>query len=85
MLASTSSPTYVIDGIRPGSSLAAARRALHGGTTFVVGANTWYVAARGSVTDVLKTRHGLVQEIGIAVPGITKTLAQRLRLVKSIY
>jgi hypothetical protein len=51
----------------------------------VVGANTWYVAARGSVTDVLKTRHGLVQEIGIAVPGITKTLAQRLRLVKSIY
>jgi hypothetical protein len=85
VLASTSSPTYVIDGIRPGSSLAAARRALHGGTTFVVGANTWYVAARGSVTDVLKTRHGLVQEIGIAVPGITKTLAQRLRLVKSIY
>jgi hypothetical protein len=37
------------------------------------------------VTDVLKTQHGVVQEIGIAVPSITKTRAQRLRLVKSIY
>jgi fibronectin-binding autotransporter adhesin len=85
VLASTSSPTYVIDGIRPGSSLAAAKRALHGGNTFVVGANTWYVAAHGSVTDVLKTRHGVVEEIGIAAAGITRTRAQRLRLVKSIY
>jgi autotransporter-associated beta strand protein len=85
VLASTSSPTYVIDGIRPGSSLAAARRALHGGNTFVIGANTWYVAARGSVTAVLKTRDGVVQEIGIAAPSITRSRTQRLRLVKSIY
>jgi hypothetical protein len=33
-----------------------------------VGLNTWYLVPDGRVRGVLKVRHGVIQEIGIADP-----------------
>jgi hypothetical protein len=38
---------------------------------FHIGLNTWYLTPNGSSTGVLKTRHGIVQEIGIADKQLT--------------
>jgi hypothetical protein len=36
-----------------------------------IGANTWYLAANGPSTGVLKVRGGLIEEIGIAAKQLT--------------
>jgi hypothetical protein len=71
--------------VRPGESLAAARRAARVGHGFHVGLNFWYFASHGSITGLLKVRHGRVEEIGI----VNRTLAYNHRaqriLVRSFY
>jgi hypothetical protein len=69
--ASTANPFYVIKGVRPGATLAAASRRLHLGKVLRIGLNDWYLGPAGSVTAVLKVRHGVVQEIGIANLALT--------------
>jgi hypothetical protein len=69
---STSSEHYAIDGIRPGATLAAARKALRVGKVFVIGLNDWYLAPAGTATAVLKVRHGIVEEIGIGERQLTR-------------
>ena len=64
--ASTSSGYYAIDGVRRGATVTAAGRRLKLGASFHVGLNYWYLAPDGVVTAILKVRHGIVQEIGIA-------------------
>jgi hypothetical protein len=71
--ASTSNAFYAIRGIRPGATLTAAAKKLHTGAAFHIGLNYWYIAKNGSSTAVLKVRHGLVEEIGIANAALTKT------------
>jgi hypothetical protein len=45
---------------------------------FRVGINDWYFAPAGSATAILKVRHGLVEEIGLAEQQLTKSrTAQR--------
>ncbi len=70
---STASAQYAIDGIRPGTTVAAAEQALKLGAVFVIGANDWYLAPVPGATAVLKVRDGVVQEIGIAVSALTRT------------
>jgi hypothetical protein len=75
---STASAHYAIAGIRPGATVAAARKALKLIGPFTVGLNTWYLARDGGVTAVFKVRHGLIEEIGIGYTALTKnTRAQR--------
>jgi hypothetical protein len=63
----TADPFYSLHGVRPGASLAAARRVLKLSRPFHVGLNDWYLAAHGAAADgVLKVRHGMVEEVGIA-------------------
>ena len=64
--ASTSSGYYDLEGVRPGATIAAAGKLLKLGPPFQIGLNTWYVAPNGASTGVLKVRHGIVEEIGIA-------------------
>jgi hypothetical protein len=71
--ASTSNPSYAIDGVRPGATLAASRKRLRLDKMLRIGANDWYLAPAGSATAVLKVRHGLVQEVGIGVRALTRT------------
>jgi hypothetical protein len=68
---STASAYYAIHGVRPGTTIATAAKKLKLGTPFRIGSNDWYLAPSGSVTAILKVRHNLVQEIGIADKQLT--------------
>jgi hypothetical protein len=81
--ASTSSAFYAIDGIRPGATLATARKRLHLGHVFVIGLNDWYLAPVGPVTAVLKVRDGIVQEIGIGEKALTQARAAQRAFLTS--
>ena len=72
-LALTANPYYALHGIRAGDSLRSAASALHTGAAFHVGLNDWYMAPDGVTTVILKVRHGIVQEIGIADATLTHT------------
>ena len=82
---STANSRYEIDGIRPGSKLADAAVGLKLGGVFVVGLNDWYLATVGDVTAVLKSRDGIVQEIGIGESTLTKTRAAQLAFLTSFW
>jgi hypothetical protein len=69
--ASTSSAFYAIDGIRVGATVSTATKALKLTGPLKVGLNTWYLAPEGSANAVLKTRSGLIEEIGIADKSLT--------------
>ena len=69
--ASTSDVYYTVRGLRPDTPLSVARRHLRLSKPFPVGRNTWYLAPAGGSTAVLKVRHGLVEEIGIAYRALT--------------
>jgi hypothetical protein len=69
--ASTSNPYYALSGIRPGARVAAARARLHLAAPYQFGLNTWYFARRATFTVVLKVRHGVVEEVGIANKALT--------------
>ena len=78
---STSSASYAVNGIRSGATIAAAARKLNLGKVFHVGLNDWYLAPAGSATAILKARHGIVEEIGIADKQLTQgRAAQRIFL-----
>jgi hypothetical protein len=69
---STSSAYYAINGVRPGATITAAAKKLRVGKEFRIGLNDWYLAPAGPVTAILKVRHHLVQEIGIAERQLTE-------------
>jgi hypothetical protein len=83
--ASTSNPYYAIDGIRYGTTLSAAEQRLPHGTLLHIGLNDWYLAPAGSATAVLKVRHSLVEEVGIADRRLTQTRRDRLIVMESFY
>ena len=66
MLALTANRHYSLRGVRSGTRVRAAVRRLHAHRSFKVGVNRWYLISARGVTDVLKVRGGIVQEIGIA-------------------
>jgi isoquinoline 1-oxidoreductase subunit alpha len=71
--ASTSNDFYEIHGVRPGATVHAARKHLKLTGPFHVGLNYWYLAPNGAATAVLKTRHGVVEEIGIGAKALTQS------------
>ena len=80
---STASPNYSLKGIRPGATLKRLERAMPGGNEFVIGRNDWYLAAEPGMTAVLKLRHGIVEEVGIADPQLTRTRSVQRKLMLS--
>ncbi|HET9719820.1 MAG TPA: hypothetical protein VFP55_07070 [Solirubrobacteraceae bacterium] len=68
----TATPYYSLRGIRPGATLASARKTLRLSGPFHVGRNFWYVAAYGRSRAVFKVRHGIIEEIGIADARLTR-------------
>jgi len=81
--ASTSNRYYAIRGIRPGAKITTASHTLQTGTPFHVGLNLWYLAPNGRSTAVLKVRHGIVAEIGIADHPLTRNRQARLTFLRS--
>ncbi len=78
VLALTANGFYALRGVRPGAALAVAARSLGTGAPFHIGLNFWYMARNGASTAVLKVRHGIVEEVGIADAQLTRSVkAQR--------
>jgi hypothetical protein len=69
--ASTDNARYSVNGIRAGATLVSARQALPHGDYFRLGLNYWYLAPIKGATAVLKVRHGIVEEVGIADKQLT--------------
>jgi hypothetical protein len=82
---STSNPRYAIGGVRAGARLASARRRLRLERVLPIGLNDWYFAPAGPVTAVLKVRHGVVQEVGIAVRALTSDRRAELIFMTSFW
>jgi hypothetical protein len=63
----TANPFYSVDGVSPGLTLASAQQRLRVGRMIAIGANDWYVASGTRSNYVFKVRHGMIQEVGIAI------------------
>jgi len=62
---------YVLRGVKPGTTVASAARRLGLGRPFHVGLNWWYLVGDGQSRGVLKVRHGVIEEVGIANAALT--------------
>jgi len=74
---------YTLHGVRPGARLAPVARRLHVRGPFHIGLNYWYLVPDGSVTGVLKVRHGIVEEVGIASRSLTRSRRAAIRFLRS--
>jgi hypothetical protein len=81
--ASTTNRFYSLRGVRPGGRLRAASRRLGVGRGFRAGRDRWYFGAAGSARPLLKVRHGIVKEIGIAAKALTAGGAAQRRFITS--
>lgn len=82
VLALTANTHYALQGIRHGSTLAAARRALGTGNLFHIGINWWYFVPHRSWTAVLKLHRGIVAEVGIADGRLTTNHKAQLAFIR---
>jgi hypothetical protein len=82
---STDNARYAINGIRAGATLQAAEMAIPRGFYFRVGKNFWYLAPAGAATAVLKVRHDIVEEIGIADKRLTRSHHDDRTLMTSFF
>jgi hypothetical protein len=81
--ASTSNDSYSLRGVRPGDAVSIAREHLHMTGPFHIGLNDWYLTPSGAATGVLKVRHGIVEEIGIAERSLTRGHLAALSFLRS--
>jgi hypothetical protein len=80
----TANRHYALRGVRPGTRLAKVRRRLRVGRGYRIGLNTWYLVWNGVSRGVLKVRHGVILEVGIAEKQLTGGGTQAaLRFLKS--
>jgi hypothetical protein len=79
----TSSRYYALRGVRRGARLVDAARVLRIGRPFHSGLNYWYLAPNGASRGVLKVRHGIVEEIGIADLTLTANRRAAWRFLSS--
>ena len=82
VFATTANPYYSLDGVRPGMTVASVTRRLHLGRPIHIGPNTWYVIPGTKANHVLKTRHGVIQEIGDLNRALTLTRDRQGRLLR---
>jgi hypothetical protein len=83
VLALTANPFYTLDGVKPGTSLASAAHHLKLDKVIRLGLNNWYVIPAATSNGVLKVRHGMIQEVGVANKRLTATRAAQTRLLIS--
>ena len=84
VLALTANPDYALLGVRPGDALGPVAGRLHAGSGFQIGRNRWYVLPAGASRGVLKVRHGVIEEIGIANRSLTAGRGPARRLLASL-
>ena len=84
VLALTADHHYALRGVRPGARLASVARRLRVGRRFRIGLNDWYLTPNGSSRGVLKVRHGIVEEIGIADKRLTNGFRAQRRFLNTL-
>ncbi|HKO26104.1 MAG TPA: hypothetical protein VJU80_01485, partial [Solirubrobacteraceae bacterium] len=67
----TANRHYALHGVKQGARLARVRRRLHVSRGYKIGLNTWYLVPNGHSRGVLKVRHGVIFEVGIANKRLT--------------
>jgi hypothetical protein len=72
-----------VRGVRVGARLARVARRLHVGAGYRVGRNTWYTVPGGASNGILKVRHGVIKEIGIATKTLTRGRRQSMLFLRS--
>jgi predicted esterase len=80
---STANRRYAAAGIRPGAKLRVAKRRLHLSRGIRVGLNEWFFGRAGAATVLVKVRHGIVEEIGIATASLTASRGAQRRFSRS--
>jgi hypothetical protein len=83
VLALTANRRYALRGVRVGARLARVTRRLKAGRPYLVGRNTWYLTPNGSSRGVLKVRHGIIEEIGIADKRLTASRRAARRFLRT--
>jgi hypothetical protein len=69
----TASHFYGLRGVHVGAALSTVAGSLHTGRGIQIGKNTWFLAPNGSSRGLLKVRHGVIDEIGIANKALTSS------------
>ena len=85
VLVLTANSHYALRGVRPGARLAKVARRLRVDKGFHIGLNWWYLTPNGSSRGVLKVRHGVIEEIGIADRRLTQSRPAARRFLDSFY
>jgi hypothetical protein len=70
--------------VRPGTRLSKVAGRLHVSRRIRIGLNDWYVTSNGSSHGVLKVRHGVIQEVGLASIGLTRNLAAARQFLRNL-
>jgi len=83
VIALTSNPYYQLDGTRPGTRLAGVQKRLRVPKAIHIGLNYWYITPGHAANGVLKVRHGVIQEIGIANKQLTDGRKAQQHLLNS--
>jgi hypothetical protein len=81
----TADTRYNVEGVRPGARLRRFARRLRVGKRIRIGLNDWYVGPFGSSNLVLKVRHGVIEEIGIANRRLTLNRAAQRRFLGLLF
>jgi hypothetical protein len=80
----TANPYYALDRVRPGARLTnEVARHLRIGKVVHIGANDWYVQPGGVADGIVKVRHGIVQEVGIASGQLLRGRAAQMLFLTS--
>ena len=80
----TANRRYSLRGVRPGSRLRRAAHRLRLWRRIRIGLNDWYIAPDGPSRGVLKARHGVVEEVGIAEKALARTYAAARRFLERL-
>jgi dienelactone hydrolase len=83
VLALTANRYYTLHGVSVGTRLTSVARQLHTSTGYRIGLNEWYLLPNGPSNGVLKVRHGIIQEVGIANQHLTSTPRNARRFLAS--
>lgn len=80
----TSDQHYAVRGIRTGLRFAAVKRALGTGQRFKIHGTVWYLFRQRSATVLIAVRGGIVSEVGLANPQLTRTPKVASLLLRSL-
>ncbi len=81
----TADKRYALRGVKPGTRLARVARRLHVSRRIRIGRNDWFIVPNGPSRGVLKVRHGVIEEVGIANRRLTGSYRAARRFLGSLF